>query len=137
MILRFGEPQHHCRVRPGAYGIALSGDRLLVVRGPSGRWHLPGGGLNDAETPQDALGREILEETGHRLVRATPLAVAEQYLIVENDEAIMKRCHFFTVDVVRELTGGADQFSWEPVTAALSEMAEDASAWAVRTVVGG
>jgi len=31
-------------------------------------WTLPGGGLNELETPQDAVTREVAEETGHSIV---------------------------------------------------------------------
>lgn len=58
------------RQRVGAYGIAHDpGGRLLLVRAASyltvaGMWFLPGGGLEHGETPQDALRREVHEETG-------------------------------------------------------------------------
>ena len=48
--------------------IAVRNGALLLVRrghAPSrGRWSLPGGRVEPDETPQDALAREIAEETG-------------------------------------------------------------------------
>ncbi len=54
--------------RTGVYGIALEDRKLLVVKqqkGPlSGKWDLPGGGIEAEETIKEALQREFLEEVG-------------------------------------------------------------------------
>jgi ADP-ribose pyrophosphatase YjhB (NUDIX family) len=52
-----------------AYGIHVLGDTILLVRASdltevAGRWFLPGGGVDFAEHPVDALRREVAEETG-------------------------------------------------------------------------
>lgn len=53
--------------RYGAYGVVLQGSRLLLTlkkSGPyRGLWGLPGGAIEFGETPEDALKRELLEET--------------------------------------------------------------------------
>lgn len=59
----------------GAYGlIASGGDVVLILksRGPyTGSWDLPGGKIEFGESPQEALTREILEETSLSLVAST------------------------------------------------------------------
>jgi len=40
---------------------------LLVRFSRSGRWTLPGGGIDHGERPEDAAVREVEEETGHRI----------------------------------------------------------------------
>ena len=57
-------------------GVLFNPDRtavLLILRRDVPVWVLPGGGVDPGEVPQDAVVREILEETGlsvkaHRLV---------------------------------------------------------------------
>jgi len=56
-------------MRLGAYALCLdSGDRLLLARVSEGRdagaWTLPGGGINQGESPDLAVVREFREETG-------------------------------------------------------------------------
>jgi len=51
-------------VRPSAYAFLQDrAGRLAVVRAIDGVF-LPGGGLEDGETPEAAVGREALEECG-------------------------------------------------------------------------
>lgn len=58
--------------RFGAYAVATDpAGRVLLTRiAPSypgaGLWHLPGGGTDHGETPQQALARELVEETSQR-----------------------------------------------------------------------
>ena len=53
--------------RFGAYGILLRDSAILLTRkksGPyKGLWDLPGGGIEFGETPEEALKRELLEES--------------------------------------------------------------------------
>ncbi|MEV6488769.1 NUDIX hydrolase [Actinoplanes sp. NPDC051633] len=55
--------------RFGAYGLATdpAGRVLMTLIAPgypgAGHWHLPGGGTDFGETPEEALARELVEET--------------------------------------------------------------------------
>jgi len=56
-------------VRVAAYAICREGERILCCRlapgEPSpGSWTLPGGGIDFGERPEDAVVRELEEETG-------------------------------------------------------------------------
>lgn len=54
-------------MKKGAIGIVFSKDKtqvLLIKRRDVPIWVLPGGGIEDQETPENAVKRELLEETG-------------------------------------------------------------------------
>ncbi len=58
-----------------ARAVVINGDRVLVVRDPSNRHILPGGRLQAHEGPEDALRREVLEETGWSLECFRPIGI--------------------------------------------------------------
>ena len=45
-------------------GVMIRRGRVLVLRNERDEWELPGGRLLDGETPEEAVVREIKEETG-------------------------------------------------------------------------
>ena len=58
-----------------AYGILVHERRVVLVRASSPInntpvWWLPGGGLNFAESPEEAMAREFEEETGLLIAQA-------------------------------------------------------------------
>ena len=58
--------------RFGAYAAATDPDRRILLTqisenyGGAGLWHVPGGGTDHGETPEEALHRELYEETSQR-----------------------------------------------------------------------
>ena len=51
--------------RPSVYGIILMGDNILVAKTKNtGKFALPGGGIDTEDDPEIALKREVKEETG-------------------------------------------------------------------------
>ena len=137
---RFGNvpPGDTWRYRPGAYGIAIDGSRVLVVEAPDGVY-LPGGGIDDDETPEETVRRELREETGHQVVSAAPHAMAEQVLVAdERTQWMVKQCHFFVCVVRDGLDDGLEPdhvARWLPIEEALDRLAESASRWALSQAV--
>lgn len=135
MMEQFGAPLpgHTPQDRPGAYGVALSEERLLVVEFQR-RLYLPGGPLQAGEVPEEALRREVLAETGHEVVRGVPLAQAMQY-VSSSDGYLNKICSFFAVEVgpkVRNYYSPGHSPEWVPFDDAVSAIVEEASVWAVQ-----
>jgi 8-oxo-dGTP pyrophosphatase MutT (NUDIX family) len=132
---QFGKlvPGREPEERPGAYGVAFNEGRLLVVEFKR-RLYLPGGALHAGELPEEALGREVLAETGYEIARAVPLAQAAQY-VEAPDGYFNKICAFFAIDVghrVRNYYSPGHSPEWVPIDDAVPAIAEEASAWAVR-----
>lgn len=62
------DPHETSQTRVSAYGLCVGPRGALLVRMGAGRfegeWTVPGGGLDWGEHPEDAVRREVFEETG-------------------------------------------------------------------------
>jgi 8-oxo-dGTP diphosphatase len=117
--------------RPGAYAIVIRDDRVLIVPTPAGLY-LPGGGIERDESAEATLLREVREETGYDVVTAIKLGTARQYV----RSGINKIETFYAVTVSGSARQGESDHvpCWLPVTEAISGMAEEAQAWAIRLI---
>lgn len=88
-------------------GVVIRGQRVLLVRrgkAPSkGQWAIPGGRVELGETLQEAVEREILEETG---VRVQAGEICHVFDVVRRDEAGHVRFHYVIVDLMAEYVSG-------------------------------
>jgi len=124
------------RLRVGVYGIALRDaggqEELLLTRladhvGGTGRWTLPGGGLDHGETVEDGLRRELYEETGLAVARAHLLGVSSSHFTGRAPDGVMEDFHAVRVvhevgvgpgqPRVVEVGGSTAEAGWVPVTA--------------------
>jgi 8-oxo-dGTP pyrophosphatase MutT (NUDIX family) len=74
-------------ITPGARGVVLDGDgRILLIRRRDNHlWAIPAGSIELDESIYDCLRREIEEETGLKVISATPIAIyTEPRFIFEN-----------------------------------------------------
>ena len=94
-------------VRTAVRGILLRGDLILLIRTAKGDLKFPGGGLEENETFEEALIREIREETGYVNVKVktdNPFATYIERKIDEYDtQAIFEsRSYYSFVNVIGE-----------------------------------
>ena len=109
--------------RVGVGAIVLDGDRVLLARrgqAPSvGRWSIPGGLVDLGERLEDAVVREVQEESGLQ-VRLLGLCGVIDRVICEQDTV---RYHYVIIDYVAERMSGqlevgsdAAEVRWVPVS---------------------
>jgi ADP-ribose pyrophosphatase YjhB (NUDIX family) len=109
--------------RTAAYALLQDQDRILLCRltgGPvEGKWTLPGGGVEFGEHPEEAVVREVAEETGLEVV-VNRLEKVNSH-VDENDLAYYHHVQLiYSADVVggeirNEVDGSTDGAEWFPI----------------------
>ena len=114
----------------GAYAVIVrDGDLLLTHWNENGRtgWTLPGGGLEDYETAEQAVVREVREETGYEAEPRTLLGVDSLFLdpadrIVPGAGPLHALRVVYLARIVggtltHEVGGSSDEARWVPLDA--------------------
>jgi 8-oxo-dGTP diphosphatase len=92
----------------GVGAIVFDADRVLLVRRATppreGLWSLPGGRVELGERLEDALAREVLEETG---LSVDVVSLVELFQYVERDGNERVRYHYVVADYLCRKRDGA------------------------------
>ncbi len=135
----FGVPTagERYRVRPSAFGLIADGHgRLALARTPQGIT-LPGGGIEEGETPAQAVLREAVEEVG--LIVRTGLweIQAVQFTYSESDRAHYEKWSTFLDAVVEAVahsgTEADHELVWMAPATAAEVLASESHRWAVES----
>lgn len=59
-----------------AYGVCFVGEKMVIVHSHD-HWILPGGGIEEGETYEDCLKREVQEESNMRVISFAPIGYQE------------------------------------------------------------
>lgn len=92
---------------PAVGALVFRDDAILLVkrgRPPKvGHWSVPGGSIEEGETAEAAVVREVVEETG---VQVRPLRVVTITELIERDDTGRIRYHYAIADFLCELLAG-------------------------------
>jgi len=126
--------------RPGAYAIVMDEGKIAVIRGKTGQCFLPGGGIEEGETAETALAREVREECGWKIRTATKVGQALQYVATEREGCFALHCTFFKVSTVGRLRSKVgdhhgDAIEWLSPQEAMTRLERECDAWAIAEAV--
>ncbi|MGH9693284.1 MAG: NUDIX hydrolase, partial [Bryobacteraceae bacterium] len=92
----------------GVGALIFNDDRILLIeRGKEplkGEWSLPGGAVETGERLEDALTRELLEETG---LEVTPTRIAAVFERIMPDTENLPEYHYLLIDFFCVVRGGS------------------------------
>ena len=74
------ESEVHYEDRPGSYGILIDDNKLIAVIRLDTNYFLPGGGIDDGESPEICLSREVREELGFKVLEYLPIGEAIEHI---------------------------------------------------------
>jgi 8-oxo-dGTP pyrophosphatase MutT (NUDIX family) len=90
--------QEDLRLRPAVYGIIVNDGKVLLMRLlRTGKYHPPGGGIGLGEKAEDALRREIREETGIEVEIERFARFEELFFYYDPSETAYHGLHFYYV----------------------------------------
>lgn len=145
MNRRFGlAPQNgrRYRSRPGVYAVLwLAGGVLLTWQAePLPEMQLPGGGIDQGESPLQALHREVLEETGWRIRPVRRLGMYRRFTFMPDyDLWAEKLCAIYLARPIRAYgppSEAGHTAVWMPAAAAVKALDNDGDRHFLRQVMG-
>ena len=93
--------------RVGVAGVVVQDNKVLVIKRGTppgkGEWNLPGGLVEVGETLEEALKREVREETGLKVSIEGFLLASDRIIRDENNRV---RYHYVLLDYLCHVTGG-------------------------------
>ncbi len=120
--------------RPGAYAVIQKDGLFAVVKNPKS-FFLLGGGIENNETPEEALHREVIEEVGMSIRIDQKIGVAVQYLYVpEVDLHICKKGYFYKVTLLEQVSETSEdnhELLWLDEEEVLEKLFHESHRWAI------
>ena len=107
---------------------------MAVVRAIDGIF-LPGGGLEDGESPEEAVAREALEECGLVIRVGGCVSRLVQFVVTAEGLGVEKRCAFFEARIERDNRAAmlpGHETLWLASAHAAQILKHDSQMWAVR-----
>jgi 8-oxo-dGTP pyrophosphatase MutT (NUDIX family) len=109
---------------------------FLAVRGPGGSLFLPGGGCESEESSEEALARELREETGRELVSFACRSTAVQHFAADGVSYHMT-AEFYDAVLGDQVAEPEEKLLWVDPARGDDLWHHACHAWAVRNEAGG
>lgn len=124
------------RLRKGAYAVLFrdSSKCELGLIQSSGHYFLPGGGIEEGETPEECLRREALEEIGYAIQINQYLGEAKQFFISQKGVPLLSDGYFYTARLLQNVQQSIENdhfLKWVDARAYKSLLFHDHQTWAV------
>ncbi|WP_042148726.1 NUDIX domain-containing protein [Paucisalibacillus sp. EB02] len=128
------------KLRKCAYAIIFnsSKDRVLTVHN-KGYNFLPGGGIEENESDQVCIEREMMEETGYSLTVRSFIGTAQYYFISSKNEFILSDGFFYLAELgekVQNPTEVDHVMEWVHIDDMERQFIFKHQMWAVKKAIG-
>ena len=138
----FGDKKQHIEYtpRPSSYAIIFKEDTSKIAIIQKGvRYFLPGGGMENNETKEACLHRELLEELGWEIEVHQYIGNAERYFYAEKENVYyLNDGHFYICSKVREHHVPIEDdhiLHWVSSSEAQQLLVHDHQQWAVKQAI--
>ena len=102
-------PRERFIVRPSVYAVMFNTDHVaLVTNTTSGRYYLPGGGIEVGESLEEGLHREIKEETGIEITQVQLINAAEDFFYHDPTDTAYHALQFYYYALPKSLDLSTD-----------------------------
>lgn len=126
------------RARYGAYIVIArcSNQEVILVQAPNGAFFLPGGEIENSETHEQTIAREMLEEVGFEVEINEYLGEAKEYFYSSHRDTYFEHPGYFYVAAnfqkVAEPTEKTNQLHWVTPDDAMLLLKRGSHRWALQ-----
>lgn len=135
----FGEKIENLNYKniPSVYAVILNDakEKVLTVRNGKGHYFLPGGGLEENESHEEGIKRELLEENGYNISIDSYIGKAKMYFTSSNKEPLLNDGYFYSVNLLDKICEPVEDdhmMHWIPIDSVKDYLFHEHHAWAVQ-----
>jgi 8-oxo-dGTP diphosphatase len=125
------------QIRKGVYAVIFNPKKgkVMTVRNRNGHHFLPGGGIEYDESHIKCLEREMLEETGYKVLINCYIGNAMRYFKSTKDEPLLSDGYFYLANItdkVQEAIEPDHYLEWINIENAKQSLIHEHHYWAVK-----